>query len=164
MAVKEPAQPFCVIFRGRGPSATIRVILLLLSPLPAAPLAGRLHARNRHAAGYDIERLARSFPSLREHVIPASGPRARATIDFARPGAVGALNAALIAVDYGIRGFALPDGRLCPAVPGRADYLHVIADLLAADNGGGVPRGPAVRGLDIGVGASCIYPSPPPPI
>ena len=43
-------------------------------------------------------------------------------------------------------------------MPGRADYLHIVADLLAADNSGEIPRGRAVRGLDVGVGAACIYP------
>ena len=32
------------------------------------------------------------------------------------------------------------------------------ADLLAADNSGDIPRGRAIRGLDVGVGAACIYP------
>lgn len=41
----------------------------------------------------------------------------------------------------------------------RAQYLHVLADLLAAETvDNRVPRGPAVRGLDVGVGASCVYP------
>ena len=80
------------------------------------------------------------------------------TIDFAVPAAVEALNAALLTVDYGVQHFNLPKGHLTPAVPGRADYLHVLADLLASDHGGSIPRGAAVRGLDIGVGASCVYP------
>ena len=122
--------------------------------------SSKLHVRNRHVGGYDIQRLADGFPLLREYVLPGRGDRSL-TIDFANPAAVEALNAALLTVDYGVRAFALPGGYLCPAVPGRADYLHVIADLLATDNvrdGGSVPRGREIRGLDIGVGASCIYP------
>lgn len=41
-------------------------------------------------------------------------------------------------------------------MPGRADYIHHIADLLAADRQGGIPT--AVDVLDIGCGANCIYP------
>ena len=137
---------------------------VLLLPLAACGSldvpSSKLHVRNRHVGGYDIQRLADGFPLLREYVLPGRGDRSL-TIDFANPSAVEALNAALLTVDYGVRAFALPCGYLCPAVPGRADYLHVIADLLAADNvgeGGSVPRGREIRGLDIGVGASCIYP------
>jgi 23S rRNA (adenine1618-N6)-methyltransferase len=52
----------------------------------------------------------------------------------------------------------IPDGYLCPPIPGRADYIHHLADLLASDRGGVVPRGPDVAVLDIGMGANCIYP------
>jgi 23S rRNA (adenine1618-N6)-methyltransferase len=52
----------------------------------------------------------------------------------------------------------IPAGYLCPPIPGRADYIHYLADLLAEGNGGAVPGGPQVRVLDIGVGANCIYP------
>ncbi|MFP3527442.1 RlmF-related methyltransferase, partial [Pantoea sp. SIMBA_072] len=47
---------------------------------------------------------------------------------------------------------------LCPPIPGRADYIHVAADLLAEDNAGEAPKGAKVHALDIGVGANCIYP------
>jgi 23S rRNA (adenine1618-N6)-methyltransferase len=47
---------------------------------------------------------------------------------------------------------------LCPPIPGRADYLHYVADLLAVSNEGDIPTGSRLKGLDIGVGASCIYP------
>ncbi|MCM2279748.1 MAG: RlmF-related methyltransferase [Oligoflexia bacterium] len=45
-----------------------------------------------------------------------------------------------------------------PPIPGRADALHAVADLLASGNGGEIPRGQSVRVLDIGVGANCVYP------
>jgi 23S rRNA (adenine1618-N6)-methyltransferase len=71
---------------------------------------------------------------------------------------VKALNRALLAEAYGIRGWDIPPGYLCPPIPGRADYLHHLADLLAGDKGSVIPRGTAVRVLDVGVGASAIYP------
>ncbi|MCP5854081.1 RlmF-related methyltransferase, partial [Klebsiella pneumoniae] len=52
----------------------------------------------------------------------------------------------------------IPADYLCPPIPGRADYIHVAADLLAEDNAGEVPKGAQVRALDIGVGVNCIYP------
>ena len=43
-------------------------------------------------------------------------------------------------------------------MPGRADYVHFLADLLATMNDGVIPRGPSVRVLYIGMGANCVYP------
>jgi 23S rRNA (adenine1618-N6)-methyltransferase len=95
-------------------------------------------------------------PDLAAHLIErGNGGK---TLDFAHPMAVKRLNQALISHHYGIRGWDFPDGHLCPPVPGRADALHVIADLLAVDNSRKIPRGAAVRGLEIGTGASLIYP------
>lgn len=80
------------------------------------------------------------------------------SIEFANPEAVKALNRALLANFYGVTKWEMPPDYLCPPVPGRADHIHVIADLLASANGGKVPLGKAVRVLDVGVGANCIYP------
>jgi 23S rRNA (adenine1618-N6)-methyltransferase len=52
----------------------------------------------------------------------------------------------------------VPAGALCPAIPGRSDYLHHLADLLSGGDDAAIPRGPAVTILDIGAGANCIYP------
>ena len=80
------------------------------------------------------------------------------SIDFSDPEAVRALNRALLKMQYGIAYWDLPEGYLCPPVPGRADYLHGLADLLAESNAGTIPRGAAIRALDIGTGANLIYP------
>jgi len=80
------------------------------------------------------------------------------SIDFADPAAVKTLNRALLRHFYGVLTWDIPQGYLCPPIPGRADYLHHLADLLAASNGGAIPRGKSVHALDIGVGANCIYP------
>lgn len=122
-------------------------------PRPAKP---GLHPRNRHAGGYDFAELVQACPELEPFVGPA--PHGGPSIDFADPAAVKALNRALLTQAYGIRGWDVPPGYLCPPVPGRADYLHHLADLLAASNGGAIPRGLDVRALDVGVGANAIYP------
>jgi 23S rRNA (adenine1618-N6)-methyltransferase len=80
------------------------------------------------------------------------------TIDFANPNGVKTLNAALLAHYYQIKSWDIPAGYLCPPVPGRADYVHYLADLLAKDNDGVVPKGTTIRGIDIGTGANLIYP------
>lgn len=100
--------------------------------------------------------LANSSPNLQAFLIETQG--CNPSIDFAEPQAVKALNAALLAHYYGIRFWDIPAGYLCPPVPGRADYIHNIADLLAQQFGGQVPLGKKIVGLDIGVGANAIYP------
>lgn len=115
-----------------------------------------LHPRNRHGAGYDFPRLLEAAPGLARFLRPA--PHGGTSLDFADPEAVRCLNAALLAEAYGIRGWDLPPDCLCPPIPGRADLLHHAADLLAADQDGSPPRGPAVRVLDVGTGASLVYP------
>lgn len=114
-----------------------------------------LHPRNRHQAPYDFDALCQRTPELQPFVfINEHGTQ---TLDFADPAAVKALNKALLALHYGIAHWDLPAGYLCPPIPGRVDYLHRVADLLA-ESAGKVPTGKGVRVLDIGVGANCIYP------
>jgi len=67
-----------------------------------------------------------------------------------------ALNQALLADAYGLS-WSLPRGALCPPIPGRSDYIHYLAELLAGGDKD-APRGRAVRIIDIGSGANAIYP------
>jgi 23S rRNA (adenine1618-N6)-methyltransferase len=117
-----------------------------------------LHERNRHRGRYDFVQLVTALPALKDFLIVNPFDANESTIDFANPAAVMALNAALLKAFYNVESWSIPPGYLCPPIPGRADYVHHVADLLAADQGGVVPRGPDVCGLDIGVGANCIYP------
>lgn len=98
----------------------------------------------------------RVCPELRPFLKPRPG--GGETLDFADPRAVKLLNRALLQGTYGIQRWDLPEGYLCPPIPGRADLLHHLADLLASDRAGQVPEGPEVRVLDIGVGANGVYP------
>ncbi len=122
---------------------------------PAAA-KGTLHPRNRHTGRYDFPTLIAGSPELAEFVI--INPYGKQSIDFADPAAVRVFNRALLKQFYGIRHWDIPPGYLCPPIPGRADYLHGLADLLATDNRDEIPRGARVRVLDIGTGANCIYP------
>lgn len=119
-------------------------------------LASTLHPRNRHRGRYDFQQLTSTCPELTPFVYP--GLRGDLTIDFAHPAAVKTLNRALLQHFYRISKWDIPPGYLCPPIPGRADYLHYIADLLGSCRSGIIPRGRLVRVLDIGVGANCIYP------
>lgn len=69
------------------------------------------------------------------------------------PKAVKALNTALLFKYYGIKFWEFPDTNLCPPIPGRVDYIHHLADLIEKPNDMS-----NVTVLDIGTGASCIYP------
>ncbi len=127
-------------------------------PAPVDGIAQKpgLHPRNPHRHGYDFDQLIAGSPELGLFVKPnAYGD---ASIDYSDPVAVKSLNRALLKCVHGIEHWELPSGYLCPPVPGRADYLHYLADLLAEDKGGEIPRGVQVRVLDIGVGANAIYP------
>lgn len=115
-----------------------------------------LHPRNRHQGRYDFPALIRQCPELGEFVI--INPYGKQSIDFANPAAVKVFNRALLKTLYGIAWWDIPPGYLCPPVPGRADYLHGLADLLARHNQGVIPKGAQVRVLDVGTGANCIYP------
>lgn len=115
-----------------------------------------LHPRNRHQGRYDFAQLTKSLPELSQFVIRT--PYGDSSIDFADPASVKALNRAILKQFYGVEHWDVPEGYLCPPIPGRADYIHYAADLLAQSNGGKVPTGPSVRVLDIGVGANCVYP------
>lgn len=115
-----------------------------------------LHPRNLHRERYDFPALIAAHPALAAHV--RRNAYGTDSVDFADPAAVKALNAALLARFYGIAHWDIPPGYLCPPIPGRADYLHHLADLLATSNDGQIPRGNALCGLDIGVGANAIYP------
>lgn len=116
----------------------------------------RLHARNRNRDRYDLDALLISNPELKGYMKPNHfGDN---SIDFSSTTAVKLLNKSLLNHYYGIANWDFPDENLCPPIPGRADYLHYIADLLAENNFGVIPKGETIICLDIGVGASCIYP------
>ena len=114
-----------------------------------------LHLRNFHNDRYDFNALIKTNPDLQEFVKP--NKYGDLSIDFANPQAVISLNKALLSHFYGIKNYTIPNGYLCPPIPGRADYIHHIADLLASCNNGVVPKGKTVKGLDVGIGANGIY-------
>ncbi|SIT24271.1 23S rRNA m(6)A-1618 methyltransferase [Chryseobacterium ureilyticum] len=114
-----------------------------------------LHTRNLHRNPYDFDQLISCVPEL-NHYVFVNAYQTR-TINFSIPQAVKLLNKALLQHFYNIKGWDIPDSNLCPPIPGRADYVHYIADLLAEGNGK-IPEGTSVKGLDIGVGANLVYP------
>ncbi len=116
----------------------------------------RLHPRNRNRERYDLSALVKSSPELKKHI--SLNQFGKDSVDFSNPVAVKILNKAILHHYYGIKYWDFPDANLCPPIPGRADYIHHMADLLAENNSVNIPIGESITCLDVGVGASCIYP------
>lgn len=113
----------------------------------------KLHPRSKHRERYNLKKLVESNAELGQFVRP--NDYGDLSIDFFNPQAVKALNKALLIHYYGIKTWDIPESYLCPSVPGRADYIHQIADLLEKD---GSKKGAEVTCMDVGVGANCVYP------
>jgi 23S rRNA (adenine1618-N6)-methyltransferase len=115
-----------------------------------------LHPRNLHRSRYDFELLISNCPELKAFI--SINKHGIETVDFSNPLAVKTLNKALLQTYYDIQNWDIPKNYLCPPIPGRADYIHYLADLLAETSNGKIPEGNSVMGLDIGTGANLIYP------
>ena len=120
----------------------------------------RLHPRNKHRSRYDFAALITACPELKTHV--SLNKYGSESINFFDPEAVKCLNTALLKSGYDVNEWSIPDDYLCPPIPGRADYIHHIADAIShidlAENTRNIPTGASIKCLDIGVGANCIYP------
>ncbi|HCH0915710.1 TPA: 23S rRNA (adenine(1618)-N(6))-methyltransferase RlmF [Vibrio parahaemolyticus] len=114
-----------------------------------------LHESNAHRGRYDFKKLIASEPALESFVI--KNPKGEDSINFSDPNAVKILNKALLTAYYDIDFWDIPEHYLCPPIPGRADYIHRVAELLDGEVKGKY-RHQNVRALDVGVGANCIYP------
>ena len=110
-----------------------------------------MHPENKHSNSYNFEDLILSHSKLAKFVF--TNEHNNRTIDFSNSEAVFHLNKAILKAHYNITDWRIPKGYLCPPIPGRADYIHRLNDLLSED-----PTDKAIKGLDVGVGANCIYP------
>ena len=110
-----------------------------------------LHPRNKHKNGYNFEVLTKHNKNIASLI--TKNDYGTVTIDFSDPKAVKELNITLLEVHYGIQKWNFPDENLCPPVPGRVDYIHYVSDLLAESS-----ITDKITILDIGTGATCIYP------
>jgi len=107
-----------------------------------------LHVKNRFNKGYDFEELIQKNPLLEEFV--SKNKYQNFSIDFSNPKAVKELNKALLFSYDKISTWDFPDENLCPPIPGRLDYILHLSDLLSSEE--------KIYILDIGTGATCIYP------
>lgn len=113
-----------------------------------------MHKFNPHKDGYDMDALVSALPELADHIITA--PNGRKSINFSDPISVKLLNRSLLKYHYGIEYWDIPDGYLCPPIPGRMDYLLAVADQL--NDRKNRFEDASVRALDVGTGANLIYP------
>ena len=125
-------------------------------PKDSSLIKKELHPNNIYNKNYDFDSLVLLNPSLKKFVF--ENEYQTKTLDFNNPTAVKTLNQTLLLKDFDIKSWDIPNGFLCPAIPGRLDYVLYLADLLAKDNNQNIPRNETVIGLDIGIGANCIYP------
>jgi 23S rRNA (adenine1618-N6)-methyltransferase len=120
----------------------------------------KLHPRNRHRERYDFDLLKIKTPELTEFV--HTNDFGSVTIDFFDPKAVLKLNEALLKEYYDLEAWSIPEGYLCPPIPGRADYIHHAADIVFGIHPNTInpdfKKGKNMRCLDIGAGANCVYP------
>ncbi|MFD1064048.1 23S rRNA (adenine(1618)-N(6))-methyltransferase RlmF [Winogradskyella litorisediminis] len=111
----------------------------------------KLHPRNKHIGRYNFENLMKHSPELKGFC--KLNKYGDLSVDFFNPEAVKALNKALLKSHYNLEFWDVPSQFLCPPIPGRADYIHYLADLI-----GDTTENQNIKGLDIGTGASCVYP------
>jgi 23S rRNA (adenine1618-N6)-methyltransferase len=108
-----------------------------------------MHPKNKHKDNYNLDELCSVYSPLAEFVF--INKHQTKTIDFANAKAVKALNTALLKKHYQIKYWEFSDNNLCPPIPSRADYIHYLAELIPQNNN-------KITVLDIGTGATCIYP------
>ena len=126
------------------------------TPKTHPAVKSNLHPKSKHRGRYNFEELIKSHADLAQFV--KKNDYGDESIDFFNPEAVRALNTALLKHFYTIDFWEIPEDYLCPPIPGRADYIHHIAQLLGESNYGKTPTGSHITCLDVGVGANCIYP------
>ncbi|KAI9453618.1 S-adenosyl-L-methionine dependent methyltransferase [Lactarius psammicola] len=131
-----------------------------------------MHERNRYKTPPDFESLAHAYPPLRPqsvlrhasflcrlfimHSIIRAPEDGSPTIDFHDETAQRHLTQALLFRDFDIE-LGIPDDRLCPPVPNRLNYVLWLQDVLSHSSSQEQPP-TSIRGIDIGTGASAIYP------
>lgn len=114
-------------------------------------VSSKLHPRSIYKNRYDFEKLIITSPDLESFVL--KNKYGDLSINFFNPNAVKALNKALLKLNHNVSYWDIPKDYLCPPIPGRLDYIHHIADLIENTS-----KNSNIIGLDIGTGASCIYP------
>uniref|UniRef100_A0A6G1SP69 U6 snRNA m(6)A methyltransferase n=1 Tax=Aceria tosichella TaxID=561515 RepID=A0A6G1SP69_9ACAR len=112
-----------------------------------------MHRRNIFRKEPDFKKLAYDYQELKQFM--TVGSKSKLKFDFKNPDALRALTCALLH-RYFQKRINIPSDRLIPAVPQRLNYICWLEDLvkLLANQ----VNDSNVLGIDIGTGASCIFP------
>jgi len=82
-------------------------------------------------------------------------PCRSASLDFANPDALRQLTRALLAEDFGVADWWIPDGQLIPPVPNRLNYIHWIEDLLRLSSPPGAQYQQPSSGVTVAIDVVC---------
>ncbi|GAB6026479.1 hypothetical protein CHUAL_012905 [Chamberlinius hualienensis] len=114
-----------------------------------------MHPRNIYRNTPDFKALAELYPEFQPHVtVDSSG---RGHVDFRKHEALRAVTKVLLKHDFQID-FEVPPEHLIPTLPSRLNYILWIEDLLETIPQNMRSHDSSICGLDIGTGATCIYP------
>ncbi|XP_013083167.2 RNA N6-adenosine-methyltransferase mettl16-like [Biomphalaria glabrata] len=107
-----------------------------------------MHQRNRYKNKKpSFLDLALKYPEFRAHT--TQDESGKVFLDFKNAEALRALTTCLLKEDFGLS-MELPSDRLVPTLPLRLNYIHWLEDIVGKEEN--------KWGIDIGTGASCIYP------
>ncbi|XP_055530951.1 U6 small nuclear RNA (adenine-(43)-N(6))-methyltransferase [Wyeomyia smithii] len=113
-----------------------------------------MHPRNIYRQQPDFQAMVQQFPELKQvSYVDLNG---RIKLDYKNKTALQLLTHCLLLRDFKLD-VELPPDKLIPTLPLRLNYVHWLEDFETAF-GWKVNKDAGVRGLDIGCGASCIYP------
>ncbi|XP_066244910.1 U6 small nuclear RNA (adenine-(43)-N(6))-methyltransferase [Euwallacea similis] len=109
-----------------------------------------MHPRNIYKSPPNFKELALEFPEFKPYVkLDFSG---KVNFNFKDADALRVLCCTLLKKNFGLT-VNLPKNKLVPTIPLRLNYILWIEDLLDF-----LQKSDKVKGIDIGTGASCVYP------
>ena len=117
-----------------------------------------IHERNPYKVPPDFKELAVECPEFRS--VLKTELNGKLSLDWKDRDAVRVLTLTLLKRDFGLD-VRIPPGNLVPTLPLRFNYLLWLEDLMAANEGSNLHSDfncSEPFGLDVGVGASCVYP------
>lgn len=126
--------------------------------------AGAMGARGTNAPRYDFEALARADEAFAAVVTRRTCAKTGKTtygVDFTDWTSTKALTGAILRVEHGVAGWDVPRGHLVPTATNRTRYLEWLEKLYRLSSPSeacGDENAGVARVLDVGTGASVIYP------
>lgn len=110
-----------------------------------------MHPRNIYKSPPNFKQLALDFPEFQKFV--QQDFTGKVSLDFKNLESLRALSCVLLKKDFNLD-VHIPLNKLIPTIPLRLNYILWIEDLLQlfAD------KGKTIQGIDVGTGASCVYP------